>query len=107
MQEQIFSDRDMPEQTYGFTVVPGTGQDGSALQQKLCAIQGSGTPRYRYFRAGCGCRLKGWPSSVLEQAIAQSGYQVTGCTDGSAARRRSFFDRILEKSGIILYNKKA
>ena len=40
MQEQIFSDRDTPEQTYGFTVVPGTGQDGSALQQKLCAIPG-------------------------------------------------------------------
>ncbi len=91
MQEQIFSDQDTPEQTYGFTVVPGTGQDGSALQQKLCAIPGVRNAEVSVLQGRVWVQAQGLARSVLEQAIAQSGYQVTGCTDGSGPDGAQFF----------------
>ena len=40
MQDRTEMNREEQEQTYGFTVVPGSGQDGSALQEKLRAMPG-------------------------------------------------------------------
>ena len=40
MQDRTEMNREEPEQTYGFTVVPGSGQDSSALQEKLRAMPG-------------------------------------------------------------------
>ena len=73
MQEQIFSDRDTPEQTYGFAVVPGTGQDGSALQQKLCAIPGVRNAEVSVLQGRCGCRLRGWPAQCWSRPLHRAG----------------------------------
>ena len=72
-----------PEQNYGFTVVPGSGQDGSALQEKLRAMPGVTDAEVSELQGRIWVQSKGIARSVLEQAITQSGYEVTGCINES------------------------
>ena len=71
------------EHHHGFTVVPGTGQDGRALQAKLRAIPGVSDAEVSELQGRIWVQSRGIARSVLEQAITQSGYEVTGCTDES------------------------
>ena len=75
--------REEPEQTYGFTVVPGSGQDSSALQEKLRAMPGVTGAEVSELQGRVWVQAHGLARTVLEQAIIQSGYEVTGCTDES------------------------
>ena len=52
-------------------------------------FQGSGTVSVLQGRVWV--QAQGLARSVLEQAIAQSGYQVTGCTDDSGPDGAQFF----------------
>lgn len=83
MQENEQYREQEPEQNYGFTVVPGSGQDGSALQEKLRAMPGVSDSEVSELQGRIWVQSKGIARSVLEQAITQSGYEVTGCTDES------------------------
>ena len=72
-----------PEQTYGFTVVPGSGPVRCALQEKLRAMPGGTGAEGSELQGRVWVQAHGLARTVLEQAIAQSGYEVTGCTDES------------------------
>lgn len=83
MQDRTEMNREEPEQTYGFTVVPGSGQDSSALQEKLRAMPGVTGAEVSELQGRVWVQARGLARTVLEQAITQSGYEVTGCTDES------------------------
>ena len=83
MQDRTEMNREEPEQTYGFTVVPGAGQDSSALQEKLRAMPGVTGAEVSELQGRVWVQAHGPARTVLEQASAQSGYEVTGCTDES------------------------
>ena len=81
MQDRTEMNREEQEQTYGFTVVPGSGQDGSALQEKLRAMPGVTEVEVSELQGRVWVQAHGLARTVLEQAIIQS--EVTGCTDES------------------------
>ena len=83
MQDRTEMNREEQEQTYGFTVVPGSGQDGSALQEKLRAMPGVTEVEVSELQGRVWVQAHGLARTVLEQAIIQSGYELTGCTDES------------------------
>ena len=83
MQDRTEMNREEQEQTYGFTVVPGSGQDGSALQEKLRAMPGVTEVEVSELQGRVWVQARGLARTVLEQAIIQSGYELIGCTDES------------------------
>lgn len=77
MQDRTEMNREEPEQTYGFTVVPGSGQDSSVLQEKLRAMPGVTGAEVSELQGRVWVQAHGLARTVLEQAITQSGYEVT------------------------------
>ena len=74
MQDRTEMNREEQEQTYGFTVVPGSGQDGSALQEKLRAMPGVTEVEVPELQGRVWVQVRALARTVLAQAIIQSAY---------------------------------
>ena len=73
--------RQEPEEfRYGFTVTAEGSGDGTALEEKLTALPGVLEAEVSRQQGRVWVRGSGIARTVLEEAIAQSGYEVTGCT---------------------------
>ena len=91
MQDRTEMNREEPEQTYGFTVVPGSGQDSSALQEKLRAMPGVTGAEVSELQGRDLGKGPGVARTVQGQAIIQSGDETTGGTDVSRRGRTGVF----------------